>query len=95
MTYCPVTGEVLLLPTAPKALPTAAVFSRGLVKVSCAGDCVTRASREDDEEALRSVKPNSGTYRAGRGPSECSSYQFEASSRCTKTWTGGVSSGCL
>lgn len=62
--------------------------------MSCAGDCVTRVitaeSREDDEEALLSVKPNSGTHRAGRGPSECSSYQFEASSRCTETWTGRV-----
>lgn len=47
MTYRPVTGRLCCYPRLPQALPTAAIFSRGLFKVSCAGDCVTRAITAD------------------------------------------------
>lgn len=40
-------GRFCCYPRLPQALPTAAIFSRGLFKVSCAGDCVTRAITAD------------------------------------------------
>lgn len=92
-------GRFCCYPRLPKALPTAAIFSRGLFKVSCAGDCVTRAITAD--RVVKMMKKLCCQWHQTRVPTEQDEVRLNAPVISLKRRHAAqrrgrvVSSGCL